>query len=150
MSHPNLKPGIFVWAPPPAAMQVAIEQLRIARLKRQDSLHVIVCPKLGTPEWLRQTTRAADCIFSISPGQDFWPSHQYESLLVALCFPFLNRPPWQLKGTPKMLAMGRKLSGLFKEEKMDGRNFLREFLLEVKRLPTMSPGMVRKLLYFQQ
>ena len=149
MKVPNLVPGVFVWSPPPAAMMIAMEQLRIARLKRQESIHVILCPKLSTPEWQRQVYKAADCIFSISPGPDFWPANKHETLLVAVCFPFLNRPPWQLKGTPKMLSMGRKLSSLFEKKEMDGRSVLRKFLLDIKRLPTMSSSMVRKLLYFQ-
>jgi len=32
--------------PPPAAADVALEQLRQARHKRQDSFHIFVCPKL--------------------------------------------------------------------------------------------------------
>ena len=130
-------------------MMVAMEQLRIARLKRQDSMHVVVCPKLNTPEWLRQLYKTADCTFSIPPGKIFWPSHKFETLFVAVCFPFLNRAPWQLKGTPKMLSMGRKLSGMFEKEEVDGRSVLLKFLLDIKRLPTMSSSMVRKLLYFQ-
>ena len=146
---PVFKTGVFVWEPPPAAMQVALEQLRISRIKRQSSTHVVVCAKRMTQEWMRQLNRTADCLFSIKPGNSFWPANQHESLFVAICFPFLNRPPWQLRGTPKMLSVGRKLSSMLKEPEVDGRKFLRKLLLEVKRLPTMSPRMVRKLLYFQ-
>ena len=91
---PILKPGAFVWDPPPAAMQVAMEQLRVARLKRQASSHIILCPKLFTPYWFRQLNWTVDCLSSITQGSDFCPSHQHESLFVAICFPFLNRPPW--------------------------------------------------------
>ena len=37
---PRYKAGTFVWAPPPAAADVAIQELRKARHKRQQSLHV--------------------------------------------------------------------------------------------------------------
>jgi hypothetical protein len=38
--HSQFKPGKFVWSPPPAAADVALEELRKARIKRQDLLHV--------------------------------------------------------------------------------------------------------------
>jgi hypothetical protein len=47
------KKGTFIWNPPPAAASVAIEELRKARIKRQDSMHVFVCPRLMKPEWFR-------------------------------------------------------------------------------------------------
>ena len=55
--QPILKAGYYVWQPPPAAMYIALEQLRVARLKRQESLHVVVCAKLLTKEWRRQLYR---------------------------------------------------------------------------------------------
>eukprot|EP00978_Attheya_sp_CCMP212_P042109 scaffold251331_cov29-Attheya_sp.AAC.1 len=36
---PQTKSGNYVWTPPPAAEEVALEQLRQARIKRQTSLH---------------------------------------------------------------------------------------------------------------
>jgi len=41
----KMKKGIFVWSPPPAAAEVAIEDLRKARLKRRDSTHLVLVPK---------------------------------------------------------------------------------------------------------
>jgi hypothetical protein len=49
--HP--RPGKFVWAPPPAAAPVAVEELRKDLIKRRDSTHVILCPHLLTPQWHR-------------------------------------------------------------------------------------------------
>jgi hypothetical protein len=47
-------PGIVVWSPPPVAAAMALEELRRARIKRQDLLHVVVIPRLLKPEWFRQ------------------------------------------------------------------------------------------------
>eukprot|EP00978_Attheya_sp_CCMP212_P024147 scaffold75459_cov47-Attheya_sp.AAC.4 len=38
--HPVTLKGTWVWAPPPAAADVAIEELRKARHKRQASTHI--------------------------------------------------------------------------------------------------------------
>jgi hypothetical protein len=40
--------GNFLWAPAPAAVEVVVKQLGKARLKRPESLHVIVVPRLMT------------------------------------------------------------------------------------------------------
>ena len=64
---PSYSPGAFVWAPPPAAARIAIEELRQARHKRQDSCHVFVCPRLMTTEWRRHLFRSADLIFVVKP-----------------------------------------------------------------------------------
>ena len=49
-----------------------------------------------------------------------------------------------------MLAMGRELQKVFKTPEMAGRNILRKFLLEVKRIYTMPSSLVWKLLYFNK
>jgi hypothetical protein len=46
----KIRPGKFVWVPPPAAADVAIEELRKALIKRRDTTHVFLCPRLLTPQ----------------------------------------------------------------------------------------------------
>ena len=41
---------VFLWAPPPGAADVCLEELRKARLKRHSSTHIFVCPPLLTSE----------------------------------------------------------------------------------------------------
>ena len=57
--------------------------------------------------------------------------------------------PWQLQGTPKMFAMARQMRGLFETKDLAAGNILRKFLLECKRLRTVSQDVVRGVLYFQ-
>ena len=61
----KIVPGTFVWTPPPAAADVALEELRKARIKRQDSTHFFVCPHLLTSEWLQQLWKTADLIIQV-------------------------------------------------------------------------------------
>ena len=56
-SIPSYSKGTLIWSPPPAAARFAIEELRQARYKRQDSLHIVLIPKLMTPEWMNQLYR---------------------------------------------------------------------------------------------
>jgi hypothetical protein len=147
---PRHKSGTFVWFPPPAAAAVAIEELRKARIKRQDSLHIVVIPRLLTPEWLRQLFKVSDIVFFIPPSTSFWPGAMLEPLVVALIFPFARSAPWQLRGTPKMLSVGRKSRRVFDKEEVAGGNFLRELLLECRRLPTMPSDLVWKMLHYRE
>jgi hypothetical protein len=58
----HIKPGVFIWNPPPAATQVALEELQKARIKRQDSLHVFVCPRLLKSQWFQLLYKASDVV----------------------------------------------------------------------------------------
>ena len=144
------KSGLFVWAPPPAASHVCIEEIRKARIKRQESTHVIVIPRLMTPLWLKQLYKTADLVFSVKPIHNFWSKHEFEPLTIAIAFPYLSSHPWQLRGTPKLYAVARKLRQLSEEENLAGGNFLRQFLLQVRKLQTMQEDVVRRMLYFGQ
>jgi hypothetical protein len=109
--RPRIVKGTFVWTLPPAAARATLEQLRKAQLKKQQSTHVIVCPRLMMLEWLKQLYKASNLVLTIPAGSgDYWPSNLFEPLILGLVFPFINRHPWQLRGTPKMSAMTTSVS----------------------------------------
>ena len=144
----HIKKGNFIWSPPPAAADVAIEELRKARIKRQESTHVIVIPKLFTHLWKKQCLKVCDLVIDIPAGHTFWPSNQYEDLTVGFCFPFLPFRPWQLRSTPKMFAYHRKMRQMFKDPQVDGRDILFQLLMEVRRWASMPERVVWKVLHF--
>lgn len=136
--------------PPPAAADVALEEMRKAWIKRQLSTHIFVCPRLLTTEWLKQCHKAADCLFELPVGFSVWPDTMYEPLKIAICFPFLSRPPWRVQNTPKMLEVGRQMRKVFHEGGLDAGNILRQLLLEHKRFHSMPQDVVWSLLYFKR
>jgi len=144
------KKGIFVWSPPPAAAEVAIEELRKARLKRRDSTHLVIVPKLMTPLWLKQMHKACDFVVPIKPTHPFWPAKMFEPFMLGIAFPFIPHRPWQLRRTPKLLSVAREVYKVQEAHpEMDPGIILRKLLLLAKRLPAMQPSMVWKLLYFE-
>ena len=147
-SVPTIQSGTFIWSPPPAACNVAIEELRKARIKRQDSTHIIVVPRLMTPLWLKQLYKCCDLIVEIPPSCEYWNTNMFEPCVVGFCFPFLSHSPWQLRSTPKMCSLHRTLLQVWKDDKVSPRFILRKFLLESRRFPFMQENMVRKMLYF--
>ena len=84
--------GSFVWAPAPAAMEVAVEQLTKCRHKRPSSMHLVVTPRLSTGKWRRQLTRHSDCYFVLR-DVPMWPKEMHEPLMIFICLPFLSHQP---------------------------------------------------------
>ena len=82
-----------MWTPPPAASHIALEELRKSRIKRQDSIHIVMIPKFMTPLWLKQFYKAMDLVFPIVPTHTFWSKNQFECLFVGICFPYSRFRP---------------------------------------------------------
>ena len=143
---PSYSKGTYIWSLPPSAARFAIEELRQARHKRQASLHVILVPKLMSPEWLGLLHKTADIIFTLPVGHPNWDLNKHEPLTIAICFPYLHRAPWELKGTPLMGRMARELCRVFKTDPGTGRYFLSELLQITHRLDRLSLQQLRKVL----
>jgi hypothetical protein len=85
--------GTFVWYPPPAAAEVVVEQLGFARLKRPESMHIVVVPRLMTGRWRRHLGRGTDFYFKVD-WSDIWPlKEHYEPVLIFVCLPYRSHRP---------------------------------------------------------
>jgi hypothetical protein len=148
--RPSLTEGrTYIWAPPPIAAEVALAELRKARIKRQTSAHIVVIPRLCTGLWLRQLYKAADIVFEVPVGSSIWSIEMHEPLLIGILFPFIRSKPWQLRNTPKMFAVGRELRSLLQDSSLDSRDFLRKFWVSCVRLKSLPENVVRQMLYFE-
>jgi hypothetical protein len=146
--RPDLSKGnVIVWSPPPYVSDVALAELRKARIKRQRSSHIFVCPRLCTSLWIRQLFKAADIVLEIPPGKSFWPSNMHEPILIGILFPFIRCYPWQLRSTPRMFAMAREVRNLRDGTEVDLRDLLRKFWVQCHRLGNMPPDVVRRMLF---
>ena len=145
----RIKPGTFVWTPPPAAADAALEELRKARLKRRKSTHFVFVPRLATTLWLKQLNKACDIVVYLPNHLPFWPSSMHEPLVLGICYPFLNHRPWQLRGSPKLFALGRQMRRLLEEPNVDARSVLLQLHSFCKRLPSLQKDLVWSLLHFK-
>ena len=144
---PKYKSGTYVWVPPPAAGQHAIEQLRQARLKRTTSTHLFLIPRIFTSLWRKQLHKVADLVVDLPFDDCCWKKLiHHEPLTFACIFPFIPIKPWQLKRTYAFLGMGRVLRRLWKESHLSTWDILHKFLSWAGRLSTMPESMVRKML----
>jgi hypothetical protein len=84
LGHTN---GSFIWSPPPAAADAALEQLAAAIRKRPYNTHLVIIPRLMTANWRRLLYKICDLVFTVPLGANFWPTTHFEPLLVGLSFP---------------------------------------------------------------
>ena len=150
LSLPCIKSGTFVWAPAPCAAEVAVEELRKARHKRQQSQHLFIVPRLMQPMWRKHLYKAADIVLTLKPGHPAWPTNMYEPLTIAFIFPFIRCKPWQLRGSPQLMALGRQLSGVWNDDKGREGPLLRELWSYQKRLENMPSKLASKMLQSEQ
>jgi hypothetical protein len=147
-SNSQGRSDLRVVTPPPFAADVAMNELRKARIKRQSSSHIFVCPRLCSSLWVKQLYRACDIVFQILPNSEIWPSEMHEPLLIGIAFPFLRVRPWQLRGCPKMLAVGRELRELPSNKEVDRRDLLFKFWSKCHGLRNMPENVVWQMLHF--
>jgi hypothetical protein len=145
---PLCSEGTFLWCPPPAAAAVAAEERLRSRHKRECLCHVFVCPRLMTNLWRKLVLKEADFVFEVPVGSSVWSREMHEPLLiVGVCLPFIPHSPWKLADTPVLLGMAWELRGVWKEPAGDPRSILRELFELQRRVQTLPPKLVRRLLY---
>ena len=139
--------GFHLWSLHPAAALYALEELGMARSKRQDTLGaVVVVPLLLSPEWMRRFTRTVDVYFTLPAGAPCWGDDMHEGLIIGLAFPLLRFEPWHWRRAPCMVGLGRALSALHKEDHDAARNLLRKFWSARARAAALPEGVVCEVL----
>jgi len=144
----NIRHGTYLWEPPPAAADAALEEIRKARLKRRSSTHIVLVPRLCTTLWLKQLYKASDIVLYLPPCVSPWPSTMFEPIVIGILFPYSRYYPWQFKGTPRLLADRRKMQKLLQEADVDPGSLLHEFFSATRKISSLSEHLVRKLLFF--
>ena len=84
---PRYCKGTYIWTPPPAAAEPALEELRKAQHRRTTSTHIVLIPKLLTPAWRNHLNKVSDV---------GWPTSKHEPLTIGIVFPLIRYQPWQL------------------------------------------------------
>jgi hypothetical protein len=131
--------GNFVWAPPPSATDVVVEQLGKARHKRPNNLHLVVVPRLMTGYWRRMLSRESDGCFEMRLGFELWPISEFEPLIVFVCLPFRSNCPSPLHEGAKLEALLGNLRSkwLWEEPATRSGHFLRELLARARDLDSL-------------
>ena len=145
--HPKFKTGTYIWQPPPAAAEIACEEIRKARCKRTTSTHIFICPRLMTPYWRSHLHKSCDLMFEIPAGTSYWPTDMFEPLVLAIYFPFIRYNPWQLRRTPSMLELGDRLQRMWRNGEDSQGIILRKLWKQTRKLENMPERLVFKVLH---
>jgi hypothetical protein len=143
---PVRKTATHLWAPAPAAADVAVEEMMRARHKDPRSMHVFVVPKLMTYLWRKRLYKEADVSFEVPVGVPFWDKTMHERLIVVIVFPLFDFSPWRMKSMPAVLALEGELPGLWERNPGDSTSVLCELRLLSKRVDSLPGDMVRSVL----
>jgi len=140
-------PGVYLWAPSPAAALIVLKQLARSRQKRPHQVtHVFVCQRLlWQEEWKRRLAKEMDLWFILYPGQ-YWPHENCEPLIIGISFPMSNSKvgPWLvLQDRDKVVETGRALSEMSKTCHVSVRNYLRELWAHPRTFPPLPRSVVR-------
>lgn len=131
--------GTFVWCPPPAAAEVVVERLGIARHKRPNSLHLVVVPRLMTGRWRKHLLKSIDFYFRLDCPELWDLEVQFEPLLIFCALPFLpHRPNFEAKADLVKRFQRLLLSdGVQRIHSSASRSVLRKLFLQARALPTL-------------
>ena len=135
---------------PPTALDVALEQLRLAKAKRVESTHIIIIPCLFTTLYCHLLDKEATLVLHIPIGLLFQPYNIFKLIILIFLFPYTRFSLWRIRRIQKLFIVVRELEEVQKDKSLDRGNILHKFLLEMAKLHSLSECMVRKLLYFNQ
>ena len=139
--------GVYLWSPPAAAADVAIEQLTKARHKRIRATHIFIVPRRWTYLWRRKLYRSCDIRFNIKPGVSFWKKNEHEPLTIAIFFPFCRHKPWQLRRVPVLLELAGTVQRLLEKDERAAGRLLCKFFICARKLDTLPENVVWSLLH---
>jgi hypothetical protein len=136
--------GNYLWAPPPAAADVVVEQLGKALMKRPASMHIIVVPRIMTGRWRKHLGRGTDSYFKLDCPLVWDLKTHFEPVLIFVSLPFVTSRP-RLTERRKLLdgfQGALPTYGLPPLSPSRGRDLLRKLLLRARELCPLPRGVV--------
>jgi hypothetical protein len=125
---PHASGGCFVWTPPPAAARRAIFCLGQSILKRSNSVHVVVIPRLMTALWRKVLEKTCDVSFTVPVGTVVWGSEEHEPLVLTIALPLSRDPPWRHKRADSTVDCEAEMHGVWKADFARSGSLLRELV----------------------
>ena len=129
--------GIYVWTPPPGAARDMLDFATDSILKRPDSVHIFLIPRLMTAYWYKVLGKATDVLFTLSCGKPAWPADTLEPLIVAVSLPHSKKEPWIFKRSVESAFFLPKLCQVCKGSDTNEIPVLRQLLASAERFRVM-------------
>jgi hypothetical protein len=140
--------GHFIWAPPPAIADVALEQMCESFLIRPWNAHIFLCPAHMTYRWRKQLRKVSDLVFTIPVGGLMWPDSLHEPLVFALTCPLLAYSPWRVRRSERLVGGQGIMPKLWsKDWQVEGDLLRKLWLREVPSDPELLWGLAPQVLH---
>jgi hypothetical protein len=140
------KQGNFLWNPPPASADAAVEQLYEDVHKRPQCTHVFIAAFMMTNRWRKQMLKATDLKFFLKPECHIWDSSYHEPLGLFINLPLFRHEPWSMRYTDPVVELESSLRSIPCNDILQKGNILSRFLEQVRKLDAMPEGVVRLVL----
>lgn len=112
----HVEDGNYVWCPPPAIADIALEQLCETRHTRPWNGHIFLCPALMTARWRKRLAKVSDAMFTVPVGSFLWGAEMHEPVVVSLICPLLPSRPWQVRNTDLVDELRNQVSGVWSDD----------------------------------
>jgi hypothetical protein len=139
-------PRNCVWAPAPAAADVAAEQMARRIHQHPGSCHIFIAPRLMTARWRRRVGKLSDFHLEIGAGSSVWTRARHEPLLIFVCLPLSRHRPWKLRGTKLLDGFERQVRELHKTNSRFRGRLLRKLFVQTRVLESLPDRLVRRML----
>ena len=138
--------GTFLLFTSPSVTGLVLRKIGEAGHKQPNRLYVFISHKLMMKVWGRLLIKMADLVVYVPPGEMFWPSSMNESFVIGFISSLIPLRPWRLRGTTKVMGLGRSVSFLLREIPGDAGSVLHQLQLLLKSVASMSGVLARGLL----
>ena len=134
--HPEK--GTYLWTPPPAAADAALDWMGESIHKRSSSIHIMMVPRLMTFKWRKLLMKNCDLTLTIPCGTPHWPANTLEPLILGISLPLSLRcneqGSWRYKGSRRITDLESRLPGMWESDFSSVGNSLRKLLDDSRRL----------------
>ena len=131
--------GRYVWCPPPALANKAVELMCEVHHIHPYTSHVFVCPTLMTSRWRKTLMKCSDAVFTITAGCPLWPFDMFEPLTFGFVSPLCNSSPWRMGRTEWLAQRQTQMHGMLAADPGSAGNCMRQFWDEAKRVRGSMP-----------
>ena len=125
---------VYVWLPPPAVADVAVELMAQGIHKQPYSTHVFLCPRLMTARWMRLIMKATDATWRIPTGSPIWDISNHEPLVLSIYFPLRRNYPWRNGQCTQFLHESKLVQAMLASSTTKSGIMLRELSTRTRNL----------------
>ena len=132
--EPIIMGHVYVWTPPPAVADVAVEMMAQSIHRQPYATHIFLCPRLMTAKWMRMVLKATDATWQIPLGSTIWAVSNHEPLVFSLYLPLSRTKPWRHNRCAQFGHEAKLVQTMLTRCPEDARAILRKLFTRARNL----------------